>query len=73
MMRVAPHHSILVEGDVSLEGLRGLVSGTFSHLGLRRAHPVLGSVEKQWGKAPEITIVKFTKFAIRMAWPSEYR
>ena len=31
------------------------------------------SVEKQWGKAPEITIVKFTKFAIRMAWPSEYR
>ena len=34
---------------------------------------VRGSVEKQWGKAPEITIVKFTKFAIRMAWPSEYR
>ena len=32
MMRVAPHHSFLVEGDVSLEGLHGLVSGTFSHL-----------------------------------------
>ncbi|MCQ2050871.1 MAG: hypothetical protein MJY74_01500 [Bacteroidaceae bacterium] len=32
-----------------------------------------GSVEKQWGKAPEITIVKFTRFAIRMVWLSEYR
>ena len=54
MMRVAPHRSVLVEGDVSLEVLHGLVSGTFSLLRDYRVIELLPDKLEQIVKIPVV-------------------
>ena len=57
MMRVAPHHSVLVESDVSLEGLHGLVSGTFSLLRDYRVIELLPDKLVQIVKIPVVVVL----------------
>ena len=50
----APHRSVLVEGDVPLEGLHGLVPGTFSHLCDDRIVELLPDEMEQIVKIPVV-------------------